>query len=202
VDDDGVGKAGGAQKRRDVATARVQARCAARQPVAERDFLDAIAQDRAPLETRRADPARRRPRQDDVIARLHARHAGADLTHDARAFVTQDDRCLDRPVAARGMEIAVTDAGRPHLDEHLVRAWRVELGGLDRQRLRLFPENGRLNLHASRILRRIMARYAVAFALLLAVTIPITAQNPEIDAHVAAAKVAAKQDHASLATYL
>ena len=75
---------------------------------------------------------------------------GADLADNARAFVAEDDRRLHRPVAARGMQIAVTDAGRLHLDEHLVGAWRIELGGFNGEGLALLPQDGGVNLHASK----------------------------------------------------
>ena len=40
------------------------------------------------------------------------------------------------------MQIAVADAGRLDLDEHFAGTGRVELGGFNRQRLSLLPENG------------------------------------------------------------
>ena len=111
-DDDEIGEAGGAEERRHVLAARVQPRRAGRQLVAERHLLDAIAQHRATFEARRADAARRRPAEHDVIAGLRPCVTdGADLAHDAGAFVAEHERRLGRPVAARRMQIAVADAG-------------------------------------------------------------------------------------------
>ena len=96
---------------------------------------------------RRTDAARGRPAEDDVVARLDAGHAGADLLHDARALVTEDQRRPQRPVASRGMEIAVTDARGFDFDEDFAGARRVELDILDRQWLAALPEHGGAHLH-------------------------------------------------------
>src|SRR5437899_3038136 len=45
------------------------------------------------------------------------------------------------------MQIAVAHAGGLHLDEHFARSRRVELGGLDRQRLSLLPQNRGVHAH-------------------------------------------------------
>jgi len=73
-----------------------------------------------------------------------------DLAHDARAFVPEHERRPDRPVAARRVEIALADAGGLDLDEHFARTGRVELGGFDRQRLSLLPQDGGVNIHGRR----------------------------------------------------
>ena len=83
-----------------------------------------------PSHTGRADAARRRPAEHDVIARLDARDVRPDLAHDARAFMAEHDRRAHRPIVARGMKIAVADAGRLDLDEDFARAGRIELGVL------------------------------------------------------------------------
>jgi hypothetical protein len=45
------------------------------------------------------------------------------------------------------MQIAVAHAGRFDLDEDFARAWRIELGRLDRHRLPAFPQNSRSYVH-------------------------------------------------------
>jgi hypothetical protein len=51
-----------------------------------------------------------------MIAGLHVRHAGADLAHDTRPFVTQDRREEPFRIGARQRErVGVADAGRLNL---------------------------------------------------------------------------------------
>jgi hypothetical protein len=45
------------------------------------------------------------------------------------------------------MQIAVAHAGRFDLDEDFTRAWRIELGWLDRHRLPAFPQDCSGYLH-------------------------------------------------------
>jgi hypothetical protein len=63
-----------------------------------------------------------------VIAGLDRSDSGSDLSNDAGALVTEHERCLRRPVTARRMQVAVTDARRLQFDEHFASAWCVELG--------------------------------------------------------------------------
>ena len=146
-DDDAVGKARGAEKRRDGLIARAQMRRARGQLVAECHLVEAIAENRASVEARGAHAARRRPAQHDVIVLSDPGDAGADLADDARPFVTEDDRRFHRPVAARGMQIAVTHAGRAHLHEHLAGPRRTEIDRLDREGTALFPQDGGVDAH-------------------------------------------------------
>src|SRR5207237_1223940 len=88
-----------------------------------------------------------RPAEHDVIAGGDRRHVRTDLAHDPGALVTEDHGRSHRPVAARGMQIAVTDAGRLDFDEHFTGAGRVELRRLDRERLALLPQDRGLDSH-------------------------------------------------------
>src|SRR5438477_3587845 len=121
--------------------------------------------------------------------------------------MAEHDRHLHRPVAARWMQIAVADAGGFHFDQHFARAGAVELGGLDRQRPSLFPQNRSINSHevfVRLILPRIMpatSRITASLAIAFAVA-AVHAQNAGIEGHIAAAKAAAKTDHAVLFTSL
>ncbi len=79
-----------------------------------------------------------------MIARLHARHAGADFTHDAGAFMTEDrGEETFRVETRQGVLIGVADTGRLDLDQHLasLRSVQVELDDLERF-LRLEGDSG------------------------------------------------------------
>ena len=74
---------------------------------------------------------------DDLVARLPARHAGADLPHDPRSVRAADVVSVLRVVAVaphadrlaeRRPHVVVVDAGRHHAHDHLERA---RLGDLD-----------------------------------------------------------------------
>ena len=106
----------------------MKASLARRQSIAKRHLLDAVAQRRAPFETRRADAARRRPAQDNVVAGFDGSDRRPNLADDAGALVAEDERRLRGPVPAHGVQIAMAHAGRLQLDEYLARARRVELG--------------------------------------------------------------------------
>ncbi len=54
-----------------------------------------------------------------MIARLDALHAGANLLHDAAAFMSEDHR--EQPfgvLAGKRERIGMTNAGRHHLDQY------------------------------------------------------------------------------------
>ena len=73
---------------------------------------------------------------DDVVARLDAGDARADLDHDSRALVPEDGG--EQPFgvgAGEGELVGVTDAGRLDLDQHLAGLRSREGHGLDGQRL-------------------------------------------------------------------
>ena len=114
--DDEVREARGPEKRRDVCVARVQPGLTCGKPVAERHFLDAVAQHRAAFAARRARTARRRPAEDDVIADGDATDTRTDLAHDAGAFVARA-----RPASSSASRRA-RDADR--CDRHRRRALR------------------------------------------------------------------------------
>jgi hypothetical protein len=62
--------------------------------------------------------------------------ARPDALDDADPLVTRDkrQRRLDRPLATRGMDIRVTQAGRLDANEHLLRARLGDRDILDRER--------------------------------------------------------------------
>ena len=93
-------------------------------------------------------PAFRRVKRDDVIARLHRDHAGADLPHDSRALMTEDRRKNSLAVeAVEGIGVGMTDAGRLDLDQHFAgfRAFQIEFD--DFQRFFCFKRDGGACLH-------------------------------------------------------
>src|SRR6185436_11878905 len=61
------------------------------------------------------------PGHADTVAFLDPADPSADLGDIADAFVARDERQagLDRPVADRGMQVGMTDAGGDDLDQHL-----------------------------------------------------------------------------------
>ena len=64
-----------------------------------------------------------------MIAAAKRCDPGATLPHDAGPFVTEHHRGLHRPVAARRMQIAVTDPCGLHLDEHFARPGTFQING-------------------------------------------------------------------------
>src|SRR5207244_7627658 len=99
------------------------------------------------FQTRRTDAARRRPTKDYVIARAHPCHAFADFAHDASAFVPEHERRARRPIAARRMQVAVTNPGGLYLDQYLARARRFEFGLFNGERRSLLPQNSGFDIH-------------------------------------------------------
>ncbi len=146
-DDGVVREARGAQKLPEVLSARVQRRRSRRQAVLVCGPVEAIAEDGAAFHARGTGAAGRRPAEHDVIADFDLRDPGADFADDAGAFVPEDDRRARRPVVARRVQVAVTDARRLDLDEHLAGPRWIEIDLFDRERLPPFPEDGGGNLH-------------------------------------------------------
>jgi hypothetical protein len=61
--------------------------------------------------------------------------------------MSEHERSFRGPVAAGGMQIAVTNAGCFYFDEHFSGMRRFELSPLDYQRLSLFPQDCSFNFH-------------------------------------------------------
>jgi len=68
-----------------------------------------------------------------MIAGLEIRDAGADIEHDARAFMAEDDReyGADRAMAFEHPEIGMAEARGLELHQHLAGRRRIELDLLD-----------------------------------------------------------------------
>src|SRR5262249_39778481 len=81
---------------------------------------------------RRAAPAVGERREDDRVAFLHRRHAGADGVDDARALVTEDDRRRIRDRAVDDAEIRVAEARGADRDAHPADAGVLHAPVLDR----------------------------------------------------------------------
>ena len=83
-----------------------------------------------------------------MVARFERRHAGADLEHDARAFMAEDRREQAFRVGARQrVVIGVADAARLDLHQHLAGTRPIELDLFDRQGLSGFPGDGGTCFH-------------------------------------------------------
>jgi hypothetical protein len=82
-----------------------------------------------------------------VIAGSHARYTRAHFAHDARTLMTEYERRACRPVAARRVQVALTDSGGLHFDKHLARARRFEFGVFNRERFSLLPQNCGFDVH-------------------------------------------------------
>jgi hypothetical protein len=70
-----------------------------------------------------------------VIARLHRRHARADLANDAGALMAEDRRKDSFAVeTVKRVGVGVTDAGRLYLDKDFtgLRAFQINLDDLER----------------------------------------------------------------------
>ena len=120
-------EAGRAEEVCDLLSARAKLRRAGRQLVPIRGPVEPVAQDCPAFAAEGARATRGRPAEDDVIAGFDLRDARAGLAHDAGAFVTENHRRAGRPVVARGVEVAVTDARCLDFDEHLALARRIEI---------------------------------------------------------------------------
>jgi len=146
-DDREVREAGGAVEMSYVLPARAQPRATRRQAIAISRLQQTVAEHRPPLETRGTNPARWRPTENYVIAGAHAGYTCAYFAHYACAFVPEYERRTRGPVAARRMQIALTDSSGLHFDQHLARARRFEFGILNRERFTLLPQNGGIYAH-------------------------------------------------------
>src|SRR5206468_10627077 len=124
---DAFGKARGPEEWGNRLTACVQSRSAGGQPVSVRRPLETIAEHDAAFDTRGADAACRCPAEHDMIADSHVRHTRANIADDACALVPEDEGRARRPIASRGVEIAMTDPGCHDLHEYFARAGRIEL---------------------------------------------------------------------------
>ncbi len=84
-----------------------------------------------------------------MVALLERGHAGADVDHDARAFVAQDRG--KRPSGSAPGErvvVGVADAGGLDLDQHLAELRAFEIDGFDGQGLARLPGDGGFGFHA------------------------------------------------------
>ena len=77
--------------------------------------------------------------------------AGADLAHDARAFMAEDRReQAFRVGAGQRVGVGVADAGRLDLDQHLAGLRPFDVDGLDRQRFARLPGHRGARFHRYR----------------------------------------------------
>ena len=114
-----------------------------------------------------AFPALGRVKRDDVVALLHAGHTGADLDHDARAFVAEDRGEGALGVGARQREfVGMADAGGLQFHHHLAgpRAFEVHLHDL--KRLPGLDRDGCAGFHGISSLSLVAADLASCRALL------------------------------------
>ena len=102
----------------------------------ERVVEPVLAQLRVAAQAEEARPARRNPREHDVIARRDRRHLRAGREHDARAFVSEHGRQRVRDRAVLDRQVGVAHAARGDVHVHVVRAERAEAEILDRERRR------------------------------------------------------------------
>jgi hypothetical protein len=94
-------------------------------------------------------PAFRGVERNNVIARFERRHAAPDLTHDARAFVSQDcGKQALRICAGQRVRIGVTDSRCFDLYQHFARLRTFDLDHLDSERLAGLPGHRGTGLHA------------------------------------------------------
>jgi hypothetical protein len=84
-----------------------------------------------------------------VIAASDFSNSLTHCSYDAGAFMSEDERGFRGPVAACGMQIAVTHAGRFYFDKYFSGMRRIELSLLDYQRSSLFPQDCSVDLHQS-----------------------------------------------------
>src|ERR1700730_5562921 len=98
---------------------RAQARAAGRQEIAISRLQQTVAEHRPLREAQWANPARWSPTENHVIAGAHSCYTGAYFAHYARALMSEYQRGSRRPVAARRVQIAVTDSGGLQFDKHL-----------------------------------------------------------------------------------
>ena len=93
-------------------------------------------------------PAFRRVERDHVIARFDRGDAGADLAHDASAFMAQDRRKNSLAVeSVQRIGVSVADSCRLDLDEDLTRLWTFQIEFDDFERLFGFKSNRGARFH-------------------------------------------------------
>ena len=98
-----------------------------------------------------------RVERNDVIALLHARHAGTHVDDDARTLVTQyRGKETFRIGTGTGEFVGVTNTGRFDLDQHFARLRSIKLHRLYDQRRACAMRNSSTNVHD--VLRLIMQR--------------------------------------------
>jgi hypothetical protein len=87
------------------------------------------------------------PRHADPVTKLHDLDAGTDLDDDADAFMAGDEwrGRLDRPVAARGMQIGMAHPARLGLDQYLPGTGGRDFECPKRQRLAEGLDDGSLH---------------------------------------------------------
>ena len=95
----------------------------------------------------RATAAARDEAEHHVVAGREPADTRADLLHDAGALMAADDRQLERQVAGDQVLVAVAHARCGQLDQHLARAWWIELDLFDAPRRVDLPQNGSFRLH-------------------------------------------------------
>ena len=86
-----------------------------------------------------------------MVARPHCRDVGSDRFDDARAFVAEHDRPVERKAAdaVDDMQVAVANAGRHRAHQHFAAQRLVDVHRLDRQLLLHLAENGGFDLHGA-----------------------------------------------------
>ena len=82
-----------------------------------------------------------------MIVHTHSCDTCAYFAHDSCALMSEYERRTRGPVAARRMQIALTDSSGLHFDQHLARARRFKFGFFNRERFTLLPQNGSINFH-------------------------------------------------------
>src|SRR5712692_6901617 len=82
-----------------------------------------------------------------MITGAQACYTCAYFAHGSRALMSEHERRAGGPVAARRVQIALTDSGGLHFDQHLARARRFEFDLFNRERLTLLPQNGGIYVH-------------------------------------------------------
>ncbi len=91
---------------------------------------------------------------DDMIADPHRCNIGAHRLDNARAFVAQHERAIEREpaVAVHHMQVAVTDTGSDGAHQHLATPRLVHLHLLDGQRFVHLAEDGSGHFHGGRLM--------------------------------------------------
>ncbi len=91
----------------------------------------------------------RRIEWNDVVVFLECRHAGANVDHDARAFVAEDGG--EQPFrigAGQGVVIGMANAGGLQFDQHFARLRAFKVNIVDRQRRAGLPCDCGFGFHA------------------------------------------------------